>query len=66
MTVVLLLAGAIVVFDQVTKLAALDRLQLGVPISVIDGWLSLTLVLNPGLAFGLLVGVTVLGGLLQL
>ena len=30
MTVVLLLAGAIVAFDQVTKLAALDRLQLGV------------------------------------
>jgi signal peptidase II len=55
--VVLLLAGAVVAFDQVTKLAALDRLQLGVPITVIDGWLSLTLVLNPGLAFGLLGGV---------
>ena len=54
MTVVLLLAGAIVALDQITKAVALDRLPLGVPLSVIDGLLSLTLVLNPGLAFGLL------------
>jgi signal peptidase II len=51
---VLLLAGAVVALDQVTKIAALDRLPLGVPISLIDGLLALTLVLNPGLAFGLL------------
>ena len=53
-SVVLLLAGAIVALDQITKAVVLERLPLGVPVSVIDGWLALTLVLNPGLAFGLL------------
>jgi signal peptidase II len=53
-TPVLLLAGAIVALDQLTKLVALDRLPLGASMPVIDGFLSLTLVLNPGLAFGLL------------
>ncbi len=51
---VLLLAGAIVVLDQITKAIALARLPLGVPVPLIEGLLSLTLVLNPGLAFGLL------------
>ena len=54
MSVVLLLAGAVVALDQITKAVALERLPLGVPVTVIDGWLALTLVLNPGLAFGLL------------
>ena len=54
MIAVLLLAGAIVALDQVTKIIALARLPLGVPVAVVDGLLSLTLVLNPGLAFGLL------------
>ena len=54
MSVVLLLAGAIVTLDQITKAIALERLPLGVPVTVIDGLLALTLVLNPGLAFGLL------------
>jgi signal peptidase II len=53
-TPVLLLAGAVVALDQLTKLVALDRLPLGASMPVIDGFLSLTLVLNPGLAFGLL------------
>jgi signal peptidase II len=53
-TLVLLLAGASVAFDQITKAVALGRLPLGVPLTVVDGLLSLTLVLNPGLAFGLL------------
>jgi len=53
-SVVLLLAGAIVALDQITKAVVLGRLPLGVPVTVIDGWLALTLVLNPGLAFGLL------------
>ena len=57
MTAVLLLAGAIVALDQITKLIALEHLPLGVPLVVIDGLLSLTLVLNPGLAFGLLGGI---------
>ena len=50
----LLLAGAIVALDQITKAVVLARLPLGVPLPLIDGLLSLTLVLNPGLAFGLL------------
>jgi signal peptidase II len=56
-SVVLLLAGAIVALDQITKAVVLDRLALGVPVPIVDGLLSLTLVLNPGLAFGLLGGV---------
>jgi signal peptidase II len=56
-SVVLMLAGAIVVLDQVTKALVLGRLALGVPVPIIDGLVSLTLVLNPGLAFGLLGGV---------
>ena len=54
MKVVLVIAGAIVVLDQITKAVVLERLPLGVPLTVVDGWLALTLVLNPGLAFGLL------------
>jgi signal peptidase II len=53
-TVVLSLAAAVVALDQVTKAIALARLLPGVPVTVVDGWLSLTLVMNPGLAFGLL------------
>jgi signal peptidase II len=56
-TAVLLLAAAIVVLDQATKAIALKYLALGVPVRLIDDLLALTLVLNPGLAFGLLGGV---------
>jgi signal peptidase II len=54
MTAVLVLAGTIIVLDQVTKAIALQRLLPGMPSVVFDGWLSLTLVMNPGLAFGML------------
>lgn len=54
MIAVFALAGAIVALDQFAKVLVLDRLPLGVPIAVIDDLLSLTLVMNPGLAFGLL------------
>ena len=57
MKAVLLLAGAIVALDQITKAVVLRYLVLGVPVSIVDGLLSLTLVLNPGLAFGLLGGL---------
>ena len=57
MTRVFFLAGAIVALDQVTKAMALARLSLGVPVSLVDNLLALTLVLNPGLAFGLLGGL---------
>jgi signal peptidase II len=55
---VLLLAGAVVVLDQIAKAAALARLHPGLP-TELTPWLSLTLVLNPGLAFGLLRDVPV-------
>jgi signal peptidase II len=54
MTRVLGLAAAIVVLDQLSKAAAIARLIPGHPQVVVDGWLALTLVMNPGLAFGLL------------
>jgi signal peptidase II len=57
MTAIVVIAGAIVVLDQVTKAIALQQLAPGVAIPVIDGVLSLTLVMNTGLAFGLLAGL---------
>lgn len=46
------LALVVLALDQVTKSLALDRLSPGFPVPVVEGFLSLTLVLNPGLAFG--------------
>lgn len=57
MTAVLVIAGVVAVLDQLTKAVALDRLAPGASVHVIDGLLALTLVLNPGLAFGLLGGL---------
>jgi signal peptidase II len=54
MTAVLVIAGTVVVLDQITKYIALDRLTLGVPVPVVEGLINLTLVMNPGLAFGML------------
>ena len=54
MKLVAVTAGLILILDQITKLIALERLTLGVPVAVIDGFFSLTLVVNPGLAFGML------------
>jgi signal peptidase II len=55
---VLLVAVVVVVLDQITKALALARLpQGGVPIDLVHGLLSLTLIMNPGLAFGLLGGL---------
>ena len=51
---VVLLATAVVVVDQVTKHVVLAHLPPGVSAPVFEGWLALTLVMNPGLAFGLL------------
>ena len=48
------LAAVIFVADLVTKYVALGRLRPGVPVPVVDGFFSLTLVMNPGLAFGML------------
>jgi signal peptidase II len=57
MTPIVVIAGAIVVLDQITKAAALQHLIPGVAIVLVDGLLSLTLVMNTGLAFGLLAGL---------
>lgn len=46
-------ALAVLLIDQLTKLWALQRLPAGLPVPVIDGVFSLTLVMNPGLAFGM-------------
>lgn len=51
-----LTAVVVLVLDLLTKHLALDRLPPGRPVHVIDGFFSLTLVMNPGLAFGMLAG----------
>ena len=54
---VVAIAGVVVVVDQIVKLIALDRLAPGLPVDVVPGLIALTLVRNPGLAFGLLAGI---------
>jgi signal peptidase II len=56
MKVIALVASAVFLVDQLTKLLALARLTPGLPVPVVDGFLSLTLVMNPGLAFGMFSG----------
>ncbi len=43
--------------DQLTKWVALERLELGQPVEIIPGFFNMTLVFNPGIAFGLLSGL---------
>ncbi|MBI3634988.1 MAG: signal peptidase II [Candidatus Rokubacteria bacterium] len=57
MTGVLAIAAAVVALDQFTKFIALNWLAPGVPVDVVDGVFSLTLVMNAGLAFGMLGGL---------
>lgn len=47
-------AVVILIADQATKALALEHLPPGAPVSVVDGFFALTLIMNPGLAFGLL------------
>ena len=54
---VLAVALAVAAIDQMTKVIVLGRLVPGVPVDVIEGFVDLTLVMNPGLAFGLIGGV---------
>jgi signal peptidase II len=56
---VLVLGGGVVALDQLTKALVLSLLEPGVHVDVVAGLVSLTLVRNPGLAFGLLGGVPV-------
>ena len=57
MTPIVVIAGTIVVLDQITKAVVLEHLAPGVPRHVLDHFVSLTLVMNTGLAFGLLGGL---------
>jgi signal peptidase II len=54
MRLVVALGGIVLILDQAAKWIALRCLPPGVPLSVVDGLFSLTLVMNPGLAFGML------------
>lgn len=54
---VVAIAAVVVVLDQIVKLIALDRLTPGIPVDVVPGLVALTLVRNPGVAFGLLSGI---------
>jgi len=54
---VVTIAAVVVVLDQITKLVVLNRLTPGVPVVLIESFIALTLVMNPGLAFGLLAGI---------
>ena len=54
MRLILPLAAAIIVADQIAKWWALRDLRFGQSVPVVDGFFSLTLVMNPGLAFGML------------
>src|SRR5262245_8929786 len=56
---VIALGALIVVLDQLTKAVALAHLASGVHVHVVPGFVALTLVMNPGLAFGLLGSVAV-------
>jgi signal peptidase II len=51
---VVVLACVVVALDQITKAIALAHLLPGVHVHVVPGFVALTLVMNPGLAFGLL------------
>jgi signal peptidase II len=57
MTAVLVIAAVVVLLDQITKVIVLQHLGPGVSIPIVDGLVNFTLVLNPGLAFGLLAGL---------
>ncbi len=57
MTAAAATALAVLVLDQVTKYWALQRLIPGISRPVLDSFFSLTLVMNPGLAFGMLGGM---------
>ena len=56
MKLLLLLAGACVIMDQLSKAIALAWLSPGDPVSVVPGF-NLTLGFNEGASFGMLSGV---------
>jgi signal peptidase II len=57
MGLALVLATAVFVADQLTKVWALQRLDATQPVVVIPEFFHLVLVMNPGVAFGIFAGV---------
>jgi signal peptidase II len=53
-----LIAGVVLILDQLTKALVLEHLPLGAGISLIPGFFDLTHVQNPGGAFGFLAGLS--------
>ena len=53
MTLLTAIAAAVFALDQVTKAWALRELAGRPPVTIVPGFFDLTLVLNPGVAFGL-------------
>ncbi len=51
-----LVAGTVIVVDQLTKVAIMQHMRLHESISVVPNLFSLTYIRNPGAAFGLLAG----------
>ncbi|MCK4739630.1 MAG: signal peptidase II [Deltaproteobacteria bacterium] len=51
--VVALIIFAVVIFDQITKVLALEGINPYNPIEIIPGFFNLVLVMNPGAAFGI-------------
>ena len=54
MTLAAVTLVVVLILDQVTKALALAHLPPAQPVGIVDGFFSLTLVMNPGLAFGFL------------
>jgi signal peptidase II len=52
--ILLLLTPSLVILDQLTKLAVLERFRLGESIPILAGFFNLTYIRNTGAAFGLL------------
>ncbi|RPJ12256.1 MAG: signal peptidase II, partial [Desulfobacteraceae bacterium] len=50
------IAGTVVLIDQISKAIIIKTLSLYDSISVIPGFFNITLILNPGGAFGFLAG----------
>jgi signal peptidase II len=59
MTRVLALGAGVVVLDQITKAVVLSFLEPGVHVVLLPNFANFTLVMNPGLAFGLLGNVPI-------
>ena len=59
LALVLVVALVVLALDIITKHVAVDRLSDRGPVEVIDGFLQLRLVRNPGAAFGFASGLTV-------